>query len=80
MRTVALYVVFFQCIGLGVENPQHITPEGFNVRAVVHDCTGGSFTLANNGDTVVFSNFVDQGLYKQALYVGMAMADLLDMV
>lgn len=42
-----------------------ITPAPFNVRTRVHEYGGGAYTLA--GDTVYFSNFADQRLYKQAL-------------
>jgi hypothetical protein len=35
------------------------------VRTTVHEYGGGAFTM--EGDTVIFSNYVDQRLYKQSL-------------
>uniref|UniRef100_A0A0C9RKQ4 TSA: Wollemia nobilis Ref_Wollemi_Transcript_13378_2192 transcribed RNA sequence n=1 Tax=Wollemia nobilis TaxID=56998 RepID=A0A0C9RKQ4_9CONI len=42
-----------------------ITPNGFNVRTLVHEYGGGAFTVS--GDIVVFSNYDDQILYKQSV-------------
>uniref|UniRef100_A0A0D6QWF8 Peptidase S9 prolyl oligopeptidase catalytic domain-containing protein n=1 Tax=Araucaria cunninghamii TaxID=56994 RepID=A0A0D6QWF8_ARACU len=42
-----------------------ITPNGFNVRTLVHEYGGGAFTVS--GDIVVFSNYDDQRLYKQSV-------------
>jgi len=44
---------------------QDITPEGFNARTRVHEYGGGAFTVHEG--TVYFSNYVDQGLYRQEL-------------
>jgi len=40
-----------------------VTPEGFNVRTRVHEYGGGAFVV--HGQTVFFSNFDDQRLYRQ---------------
>ncbi len=40
-----------------------VTPPGFNVRTRVHEYGGGAFLV--HGDTVFFSNFDDQHLYRQ---------------
>jgi dipeptidyl aminopeptidase/acylaminoacyl peptidase len=40
-----------------------VTPAGFNVRTRVHEYGGGSFFV--HGETVFFSNFADQRLYRQ---------------
>lgn len=40
-----------------------ITPEGFNARTLVHEYGGGMYWVF--GDTVYFTNFADQRLYKQ---------------
>ncbi len=42
---------------------QDITPQGFNVRTRVHEYGGMSFTV--DDETVYFSNFTDQRLYRQ---------------
>ena len=39
-----------------------VTPSPFNARTVVHEYGGGSFVVA--GDTIYFSNFTDQRLYR----------------
>jgi hypothetical protein len=52
--------------------PIDITPAGFNVRTTVHEYGGGAFTV--EGDTIIFSNYVDQRLYKQSLVGGKARA------
>ena len=41
---------------------QDITPENFNVRTRVHEYGGGAFLV--DGNTVFFSNFSDQRLYR----------------
>jgi dienelactone hydrolase len=41
------------------------TPPGFYARNTVHEYGGGVFTV--NGDTLYFSNFKDQHLYRQPL-------------
>lgn len=43
--------------------PEMLTPEPFNLRSRVHEYGGGAFAVAA-GD-VVFSNFVDQRVYRQ---------------
>lgn len=53
--------------------PEDVTPEGFNLRTVVHEYGRGAFKLVDHGDAVVFSNFADQRLYKHSLDGGMAM-------
>ncbi|MGA7668894.1 MAG: S9 family peptidase [Nitrolancea sp.] len=40
-----------------------VTPDGFNSRTRVHEYGGGSFFVS--GNTVYFSNFADQRLYRQ---------------
>lgn len=42
-----------------------VTPAPFNVRTRVHEYGGGAFAV--HGDTVYFSNFADQHLYRQTL-------------
>jgi dipeptidyl aminopeptidase/acylaminoacyl peptidase len=43
--------------------PVDVTPAGFNVRTMVHEYGGGAYCI--HGDTVYFSNFEDQRLYRQ---------------
>jgi dipeptidyl aminopeptidase/acylaminoacyl peptidase len=43
--------------------PVDVTPPGFSVRTMVHEYGGGAYCL--HGDTVVFTNFADQRLYRQ---------------
>jgi dipeptidyl aminopeptidase/acylaminoacyl peptidase len=43
--------------------PTDVTPPGFNVRTTVHEYGGGAYLL--HDDTVYFSNFADQRLYRQ---------------
>src|SRR4051812_1605271 len=43
--------------------PEDVTPEGFYVRTRVHEYGGGAWLL--HGETVFFSNFEDQRLYRQ---------------
>lgn len=40
-----------------------VTPEGYNVRTLVHEYGGGSYWV--HGETVFFANFADQRLYRQ---------------
>ena len=47
---------------------EDITPPNFNVRTLVHEYGGGAFTV--KGDTIVFSNYADQRLYKQSINGG----------
>ncbi len=42
---------------------QDMTPPSFNARTRVHEYGGGAYTLM--GETLFFSNFVDQRLYRQ---------------
>ncbi|KAL3675531.1 hypothetical protein R1sor_025479 [Riccia sorocarpa] len=44
---------------------EDITPEGYNVRTIVHEYGGGAFAVGR--DILVFSNYKDQRLYKQPL-------------
>nr|CAB3484226.1 unnamed protein product [Digitaria exilis] len=44
-----------------------VTPEGFAVRTLAQEYGGGSGAFAVQGDTVVFSNYSDQRLYKQTI-------------
>lgn len=50
--------------GPGAE-PTDITPREFAVRTVAQEYGGGAFTIS--GDTVIFSNYKDQRLYKQSI-------------
>ncbi|CAN4122171.1 unnamed protein product [Withania somnifera] len=47
------------------ESGEDITPRDFNVRTTAQEYGGGSFGVS--GDVLVFSNFVDQRLYKLLL-------------
>ncbi|KAF4346569.1 uncharacterized protein LOC115695570 [Cannabis sativa] len=47
------------------EEPVDITPKDFAVRTVAQEYGGGAFSVS--GDTVIFSNYKDQRLYKQFL-------------
>lgn len=47
------------------EEPVCLTPLEFNIRTKVHEYGGKCFCLL--GDTIVFNNFVDGRLYRQAL-------------
>jgi dipeptidyl aminopeptidase/acylaminoacyl peptidase len=47
----------------GGNDPVDVTPEGYNVRSMVHEYGGGAYCV--HGDTVFFSNFDDQRLYRQ---------------
>jgi len=47
---------------------QCLTPDNFNIRTRVHEYGGICFVVAN--DHVYFSNFEDQGLYRQGLNPG----------
>jgi dipeptidyl aminopeptidase/acylaminoacyl peptidase len=40
-----------------------VTPKGFNARTRVHEYGGGDYSVTN--DTIVFSNYADQRLYRQ---------------
>ena len=51
-------------VGIDAGGPVRIlTPEGFNVRTRVHEYGGAAYLV--HGDTVYFSNFSDQRLYRQ---------------
>jgi dipeptidyl aminopeptidase/acylaminoacyl peptidase len=43
--------------------PTEVTPEGFNVRTIVHEYGGGAYLV--RGGVVWFSNYADQRLYRQ---------------
>ncbi|KAH7850529.1 hypothetical protein Vadar_034398 [Vaccinium darrowii] len=45
-----------------------ITPKEFSVRTVAQEYGGGAFRIV--GDTVIFSNYKDQRLYKQSIQSG----------
>ncbi|KAK6139033.1 hypothetical protein DH2020_027219 [Rehmannia glutinosa] len=45
--------------------PTDITPKDFAVRSVAQEYGGGAFSIV--GDSVVFSNYKDQRLYKQSM-------------
>ncbi|KAK6245298.1 hypothetical protein SCA6_008388 [Theobroma cacao] len=47
------------------DEPFDITPKEFAVRTVAQEYGGGAFRIS--GDTVVFSNYIDQRLYKQSI-------------
>lgn len=42
-----------------------VTPQGFNARTRVHEYGGGDFVVGD--ETIYFSNFADQRLYRQSL-------------
>jgi hypothetical protein len=42
-----------------------VTPQGFAVRSLAQEYGGGAFAV--QGDTVMFSNYTDQRLYKQTI-------------
>lgn len=42
---------------------QDVTPLGFAVRSLAQEYGGGAFSV--QGDTIVFSNYDDQRLYRQ---------------
>ncbi|MDT5124121.1 MAG: hypothetical protein QOC96_3603 [Acidobacteriota bacterium] len=42
-----------------------VTPQPFNARTRVHEYGGGDYVVAN--ETIYFSNFADQRLYKQSI-------------
>ncbi|KAL5558603.1 hypothetical protein UlMin_034814 [Ulmus minor] len=47
------------------EEPVDITPKDFEVRTLAQESECGAFTVS--GDTVIFSNYKDQRLYKQLI-------------
>ncbi|XP_071722289.1 dipeptidyl-peptidase 5-like [Rutidosis leptorrhynchoides] len=49
------------------EEPVDITPKEFAVRTLCQEYGGGAFSIS--GDTLVFSNYKDQRLYKQSLHL-----------
>ncbi|XP_034674851.1 uncharacterized protein LOC117906029 isoform X1 [Vitis riparia] len=51
--------------GKAGEEPIDITPKEFSVRTVAQEYGGGAFKIS--GDTVIFSNYKDQRLYKQSI-------------
>lgn len=53
-----------------------ITPDGFNVRTLVHEYYEGAFTAS--GNIIVFSNYKDQRLYKQSVKGGTCFPSLFD--
>src|SRR5215471_13428087 len=55
-------VVIVRCSPGGT--PSDAIPQGFNVRTRVHEYGGGAYIVHN--DTIFFSNFKDQRLWRQA--------------
>ncbi|CAH1452196.1 unnamed protein product [Lactuca virosa] len=51
--------------GADEDEASDITPIDFSVRTVAQDYGGGDFSVS--GDTVIFSNYKDQRLYKQSI-------------
>ncbi|KAK3423103.1 hypothetical protein EUGRSUZ_F00028 [Eucalyptus grandis] len=49
------------------DEPVDITPKEFAVRTLCREYGGGAFSIL--GDTLVFSNYKDQRLYKQSLHL-----------
>ncbi|KAJ0857822.1 putative bleomycin hydrolase [Helianthus annuus] len=49
----------------GDDEATDITPKGFSVRTLANEYGGGDFSVS--GDTVFFSNYDDQRLYKQSI-------------
>ncbi|KAL6995566.1 hypothetical protein U1Q18_005700, partial [Sarracenia purpurea var. burkii] len=47
------------------DEPIDITPKEFSVRTSAQEYGGGAFNIV--GDTVIFSNYKDQRLYKQSI-------------
>ncbi|KAH7848880.1 hypothetical protein Vadar_009677 [Vaccinium darrowii] len=47
------------------DEPVDITPKEFSVQTVAQEYGGGAFRIV--GDTVIFSNYKDQRLYKQSI-------------
>jgi hypothetical protein len=47
------------------DDAQDVTPQGFAVRSLAQEYGGGAFAV--QGDTVVFSNYDDQRLYRQTI-------------
>lgn len=47
------------------EEPTDITPKEFAVRTTAQEYGGGAFTISE--DTVIYSNYKDQRLYKQSI-------------
>lgn len=47
------------------DEPTDVTPKEFAVRTVAQEYGGGAFSIF--GDTVIFSNYKDQRLYKQSI-------------
>jgi dipeptidyl aminopeptidase/acylaminoacyl peptidase len=50
------------CRALPGGSAEDLTPEGLNVRTRVHEYGGGAYTV--HGDTVYFTSFADQRLYR----------------
>lgn len=47
------------------DEPTDITPKDFAVRTVAQEYGGGAFSILE--DSVIFSNYKDQRLYKQSI-------------
>lgn len=70
----SLFVCDFACLRRSVlvkepqkpgDEPTDITQKDFSVRTVAQEYGGGAFKIS--GDTVIFSNYKDQRLYKQSI-------------
>ncbi|KAM3221531.1 hypothetical protein P3L10_020801 [Capsicum annuum] len=51
--------------GKSGEDPIDVTPKDFSVRTLAQEYGGGDFCIS--GDTLIFSNYKDQRLYKQSI-------------
>lgn len=47
------------------EEASDVTPKEFSIRTVAQEYGGGAFSIS--GETLVFSNYKDQRLYKQSI-------------
>lgn len=47
------------------DEPVDITPKDYAVRTLAQEYGGGAFSVS--GDTLIFSNYKDQRLYKQSI-------------
>ncbi|HET9291230.1 MAG TPA: S9 family peptidase, partial [Actinomycetes bacterium] len=50
------------CRAIPGKPPEDLVPEGLNARTRVHEYGGGAYAL--DGETLYFSNFADQRLYR----------------
>lgn len=47
------------------DEPVDVTPKDYAVRTLAQEYGGGAFSVS--GDTLIFSNYKDQRLYKQSI-------------